>query len=573
MATINWREWGNEPFDEAKRTGKLILLDISAVWCHWCHVMDETTYNDARVAAVINEQFIPVRVDNDRNPEINARYNMGGWPTTAFLNPERDVVSGTTYLPPDQMIVLLERLADLNHRKNGMLAGKTGIARVQIEPELNVNVSRSASSDDVIEVLDAVESSYDRKYSGFGLGQKFPFTSVLRLLLLDYELTGNERHLVMATDTLRAMIAGEIFDKVQGGMFRYSTKRDWSDPHYEKMLDDNARIAWVLLEAYRIDGSEDFLDAVKGIFSYVENVLMNPETGLAYGSQDADERYYRQDADGRRMMPPPEADTAAYTDSNSALAHAYIKLWSITGDNSARDKAVEIVSFLNAVAKSPDNTVCHYYENGKALHCGSLADHVCLLSANIACFEATGDISFLDIAQQLTTLMIEIFRAENGAFYDISADLAKEQGISRGEIPISENARAAESIIALSDLAGDKYLELAGEVMDVLSQLFTNYGIIAADYAISVALMNASRPIITVNAVPGTTEADGFIKTAMAACGPICAVKTISLNGDHTPSAAVCTPHLCRARVTEPEELADQLIKLISDIRQSQECS
>src|SRR6266480_1419843 len=108
---IKWREWGEDAFREAKETGKSVLLSLSAVWCHWCHVMDETSYSDEGVISFVNEHFIPVRVDNDQRPDINARYNMGGWPTTAFLTPGGEVMAGMTYIPPEQMRDVLNQVS------------------------------------------------------------------------------------------------------------------------------------------------------------------------------------------------------------------------------------------------------------------------------------------------------------------------------------------------------------------------------------------------------------------------------------------------------------------------------
>src|SRR2546429_1567181 len=114
---IRWREWGEDAFREAKETGKPVLLSLSAVWCHWCHVMDETSYSDEGVISFINEHFIPVRVDNDQRPDVNARYNMGGWPTTAFLTPDGEILAGATYVPPDQMKDLLPKV-NVHYRSN-----------------------------------------------------------------------------------------------------------------------------------------------------------------------------------------------------------------------------------------------------------------------------------------------------------------------------------------------------------------------------------------------------------------------------------------------------------------------
>ena len=129
-AEIKWRPWGEPAFAEARRLGRPVLLSLSAVWCHWCHVMDETSYSDPRVIAAVNEHFVPVRVDNDRHPDVNRRYNMGGWPTTAFLAASGDVLTGGTYLPPDQMLESLARVKaffDANQAKIIALAGERAV--------------------------------------------------------------------------------------------------------------------------------------------------------------------------------------------------------------------------------------------------------------------------------------------------------------------------------------------------------------------------------------------------------------------------------------------------------------
>ena len=245
---------------------------------------------------------------------------------------------------------------------------------------------------DFDDILDSVRAAFDSELGGFGYEQKFPHASALELLLFNYERAGDAQDLEIIARTLEAMAGGEIFDRVEGGMFRYATRRDWTVPHYEKLLDDNAKIASVLLDAYRVDRRPEFLDTAKSVFSYVENVLISPETGTFYGSQDADEQYYKLDAAERRDIIAPAVDTAVYTDSNAAMAMAYLKLWAVTGDETARRDAARLADFLNSLPKSEDGTVCRYYEDGQAREFGNLTDQAWLILANAACHEATGRI-------------------------------------------------------------------------------------------------------------------------------------------------------------------------------------
>src|SRR4029079_13429867 len=172
---IAWNQWSHEAFERAQRDDKPVLLGISAVWCHWCHVMDETSYSDSDVIQLINERFVAIRVDNDQRPDINARYNMGGWPTTAFLTPAGEVMAGMTYIPPDQMRDVLNQVSA--YYKDNKASIEEKIA------QLTENRERAAAPDDggedalsdqiLRDVLHAAQDGYDPVFGGFGNEPKF----------------------------------------------------------------------------------------------------------------------------------------------------------------------------------------------------------------------------------------------------------------------------------------------------------------------------------------------------------------------------------------------------------------
>ena len=233
---VNWREWGKEAFEDARRREKPLLLSISATWCHWCHVMDEKTYSDPQVVERINRDFIPVRVDADRRPDIDRRYNMGGWPTTAFLAPDGSLIAGATYLPPAEMLRAME----------AVLAVPGGGGRWIRRPPEKTEIDPRAADEILAEILLA----YDPAYGGFGRSPKFPQPYVLRFLLEEYVRSSQDELREPLLKTLREMAGGGMYDQVEGGFFRYSTTRDWSIPHYEKMLEDNALLLGVYLDTY-----------------------------------------------------------------------------------------------------------------------------------------------------------------------------------------------------------------------------------------------------------------------------------------------------------------------------------
>ncbi len=234
---VLWFPWSKKAFQRAKELDRPILLAISAVWCHWCHVMDQTTYSNRDVVKLIREKFVSIRVDRDKRPDIDKRYNMGGWPTTAFLTPDGEVITGATYIPPQQMKLLLQSIHSFYYKNKDNIKAKLK----EIETEEKKASSMRYGPDhrffqSIVESLTLeIGSSFDSLHGGFGNSPKFPQSGALALALLEYRIQGHKSILNIVTKTLKKMSAGGIYDKEEGGFFRYSTKRDWSIPHYEKI--------------------------------------------------------------------------------------------------------------------------------------------------------------------------------------------------------------------------------------------------------------------------------------------------------------------------------------------------
>jgi uncharacterized protein YyaL (SSP411 family) len=219
---IHWLPWGESAFAQAKEQVKPVLLAISAVWCHWCHVMDETSYSDPAVIEQINSRFVPVRVDNDQRPDVNARYNMGGWPTTALLTPEGEVLYGGTYIPPDAMRQVLARVDGFYSQPDNRLeiakqvlemkAARAARARTPAGGELDAHTGGN--------VFAMLSSAFDEEYGGFGTDQKFPHVSGLHFLLDNYARTHDGRAQTIVQRSLHAMAGGGMYDKIEGGFFR-----------------------------------------------------------------------------------------------------------------------------------------------------------------------------------------------------------------------------------------------------------------------------------------------------------------------------------------------------------------
>src|SRR3989338_1547141 len=261
---IQWLGWSKESFEKAKRENKPILLNLTAVWCHWCHVIKATTYSNDEVAAIINEGFVPVKVYIDQHPDIRDRYNMGGFPSTVFLDSEGSIIIGETYVPPDRMKALLNYVRSLYIKKDFRAPKQAENAEKKQFAELNEGVIK--------EILVLIEGNFDSYYGGFGVQPKFPPYDVIDFLLDCFNKTKQKKYLDIALKTLDKMHEG-IYDKIEGGFFRYSVTQDWKVPHYEKMLETNAGLLRNYIRAFSITNNEDYKKIVEGIINYVNNNL------------------------------------------------------------------------------------------------------------------------------------------------------------------------------------------------------------------------------------------------------------------------------------------------------------
>ncbi|MGA7919989.1 MAG: thioredoxin domain-containing protein [Candidatus Acidiferrales bacterium] len=301
---VDWREWGEAAFEQARAAGKPILLDIGAVWCHWCHVIDRESYENPEIAAMINQFYIPVKVDRDERPDVDSRYQsaisaisaQGGWPLTAFLTPDGKPFFGGTYFPPEDAMgrpgfkrILLGVADAFKSRRAEVESSAKALEQAVAKAE----VFRTARGDFDAGVVDSVIESalhlFDEAHGGFGNSPKFPHASATDLLLERYQSTHDEKLLQVVRRTLEAMAKGGVYDQLAGGFHRYSVDERWCVPHFEKMSYDNSELLKNYLHGYQITGESLFREVSEGIIQWVSDVLSDQERGGFYGSQDADQ--------------------------------------------------------------------------------------------------------------------------------------------------------------------------------------------------------------------------------------------------------------------------------------------
>jgi len=300
---IRWYEWGEEAFAAAQRDNKPILLDIGAVWCHWCHVMDRESYDDPAVAQIVNHNFIAVKVDRDERPDIDSRYQVavssisgqGGWPLTAFLTPDGKPFYGGTYFPPDEQYgrpsfkrVLLS-IANTYREKNGDVVEQAKMVEGAIAHAESFAGRGGEFSPKVIDaIVEAAIGMFDPRNGGFGQAPKFPHPSMLDLLIERYARTGDEELRNVIVTTLDHMANGGVYDQLAGGFHRYSVDERWVVPHFEKMCYDNSELLKNYVHAYQATGTQFYADVARDIVRWMDDWLSEREHGGFYASQDAD---------------------------------------------------------------------------------------------------------------------------------------------------------------------------------------------------------------------------------------------------------------------------------------------
>ena len=300
---VHWHPWSDPAFARARAEDKPILLDIGAVWCHWCHVMDGESYEDPDVAELLNREFVCIKVDRDERPDVDARYQravqaltgQGGWPLTAFLTPEGEVFLGGTYFPPEEnhygrpgFVSVLKQVAGIyRQQREKVRENATAIRRHVAEALDEAKVGEITPA-----LLDRAAGEmarlFDIRYGGFGTAPKFPHPAAVRFLLARWYDTRADWMRQVVEQTLTGMAKGGIRDHVGGGFHRYSVDERWIVPHFEKMAYDNSELLHAYLDGYAALRNPLFKDVAQGIVGWVQEVLSDGDAGAFCTSQDAD---------------------------------------------------------------------------------------------------------------------------------------------------------------------------------------------------------------------------------------------------------------------------------------------
>ncbi|MFZ3262676.1 MAG: thioredoxin domain-containing protein [Terriglobales bacterium] len=349
---IQWHEWGDEAFAAARRENRPMLLDIGAVWCHWCHVMDRESYDDPEVAQIVNENYIAVKVDRDERPDIDSRYQVavsaltgqGGWPLTAFLTPDGKPFHGGTYFPPKDGYgrpsfkrVLLS-IAQAYREKHGDVIEQASMVESAIGRAESYSGGGKVSATVMDAIVESAQKMFDETNGGFGGAPKFPHPAALELLMEQYTRTNHAnaptkadattkedlRHIFV--QTLQKMARGGVYDQLAGGFHRYSVDERWIVPHFEKMSYDNSELLKNYVHAYQATSDEFFADVARDIIRWIDEWLSDRSHGGFYASQDAD---YSMDDDGDYFTWTLDEARAALTVDEARVAEVHYDIGEI----------------------------------------------------------------------------------------------------------------------------------------------------------------------------------------------------------------------------------------------------
>jgi uncharacterized protein len=605
---VDWYPWGDEALARARKEDKPILLSVGYAACHWCHVMEHESFEDAATAALMNEHFVSVKVDREERPDIDSVYmdavvsltGHGGWPMTVFLTPAGAPFFGGTYYPPEprhglpSFPQLLQAIADAWRERRSDIERDAGAITEQLRRAAEPSREPLTSSL-LTDAVRGLRQQFDPEWGGFGPAPKFPPASVLEFLLRRGELE-------LATKTLDGMAAGGMYDLVGGGFHRYSVDRQWLVPHFEKMLYDNALLVPVYLHGWLVTGNDRYREIATETLDYMLRELALDEGGFA-SAEDADTdgvegltyTWTQEDDVPEDLLHPfehgrliirgaldpelraqlfeererrrkPLRDDKAIASWNGLALAALAEAGRRLGRDDYREAARSLGEFLLGSLSTAEGRLYRSWRAGQAKHAGVLEDYADVANGLYELHIATGELRWLEESRRLAVLAVDLFGdPADGGFFLTPRDgeelVARNKDFDDHPTP-SGNSMLAYVLLRLSRLWGDEELERQAVgvfrfVAPLLPRAPSAFG-----HALNALDLHFSPPREIAIVGPSDSEVARaalapFDPNAVVAFGPSDEVPLLAGKDlvDGRPAVYVCEAFACQAPVTEARAL------------------
>ena len=468
---VHWCEDENDAFQKAREQDRPVMLFLAAFWCRYCQRMDEEAFSERENMALLNAYFIALRVENAKRPDIDARYNLNGWPTLAFLAPNGKLLAAANYLRAEEFKELLLNMYMEYERS------REEIRSVPTESSPATAAARKKPSlNQLAEVSEVILSLADPVNGGYGRGQKFIQAEADEFLLRRYESARDPRCLDAARLTLDRMRASPIYDQNDGGYFRTTTGADWTQPHREKLLGEHAGLLENCLRIFRLTQDPAYARMAEEIIDYLERKLFDAGKPAFFGCED----FLRRDEKARADDFFTIIDECIYTDQNAQTIVAYLDAADVLGRPDCKTRALGVLEFLWRRNRSDREGMFHYSDEAPRAP-GLLADQARMGIALMHAFRATGDGNFLERAAQLAEFVGARLTNPAGGYYDRGASPLGFFG-TRLTL-IDQNGLAASFFLMLAEATKKtNYREAALWALSAFSSDFSSWGIHAAPF-------------------------------------------------------------------------------------------
>ena len=452
------------------------MLFLTAFWCGFCQRMDEEAFSDNENRALLNAYFIPVRCDNAQRPDIDIRYNRNGWPTIAFMTADGDLLSVANYLPSEEFGNLLVRVYTAYHEKKDQIRLLHRTAQQGSSDKQSCLNDPRPDLSMIEDITNQMIELADREYGGYGRGQKFIQPQVNDFLLARYEATKKSQYLDHVCLTLDRMRESPMRDHETGGYFRTCSGRDWSRPHREKLLAEQAGVLANCLRLFRITRLPAYARMAEEQIAYLNAHLFDAATGAFYGCEDflgkesgelsSDEEFFSI------------LDECIYIDANTQTIVAYLDAAETLAEPRCRERALHALEFLWERCRTPNGAMTHYY-HGAAHVAGLLEDQVYMGIALLKAHSITRDTRYLDRATALAEFILVRLKNPQGGYYDIDVP---GPALSAFRLTlIAQNGRAASFFLTLAQAAqNSRYRDAALWALAAFNGDFSSYGLDAA---------------------------------------------------------------------------------------------